>query len=118
MEKNLLELAYNSGMSVGILIPAPLLKAAGGLGFPADLIDKAEMLPLRFDFNDPQVRSGMGVEFFDETVELNVSFDALYRVQIPYCIIANVTFLFPVQAYTPPAEDEMTESPGPGLRLV
>lgn len=118
MRRELLELGYQNGVRTVITVAAEGLRLNGGMGFPEEVLEalKVEnkaLMVLKFDFDNPQVHGGMEVEFFDELVEMSLSFNTLYRVQIPYSLIGQVVFPFTIESWSPPKEEQ-----GSGLRLV
>ncbi len=89
---------------VHIILSTPLLLLAGGLGFPPHVLrENPEHLPLLF--NDPRMFTQMGPWFFDDRLEVTLSFDMLYRVTIPYCVVVLSQQNFGTAPYIPKVED-------------
>lgn len=107
-ERLILEFGFMHGLTIDVVVATPPLRMAGGMGFPGHILKDLHGVRLRFGSD---VHKQMQVEFFDELMECNLSFDDLYRVQIPYAVIGDVSFRFGIEEWVPKKKP-------PSLQLV
>jgi hypothetical protein len=134
--RTMMEACFEQGVTVQLAVSTPLLRRMGNLGgFPGHVLDMhPDAVPLIL--GPAKFIPYYGVEFFDDHVELTLSFDDLYRVQVPYGILHGAAIILSPEDdwredYSPsllpngpwtPAEDEQPQptlpSQRPTLRLI
>lgn len=117
---SLIEGAFFDDRPVWVIVSAPHLKAAGGLGFPEFMLEQDGPLPLRFDFNLDYVRMGMKPVFLDDCLECTLSYgDGLAtEIVLPYAFVMQVVFTFPLEEWEGEPDPDSEPKKAPTLKLV
>ena len=108
--QQLVQLGFALGCNMLLVCNAEQL---GDSGVPPHIRQKFDKMPIRLDaefhrYNQPQ--------YTEATLQLRLSFDAVYTCFFPWNSIEQLTF-FPVHEDTEPPKEEPNSSP-PKLRLV
>lgn len=88
--RQLLEVAFENFVPVGVAVVMPVLRQHLTHGFPESVTNDPHWDPVLLLRLDPATYDRMNVEFHEHHVSFNLSFDRLYKVEVPYEAITQV----------------------------
>ena len=125
-QRALVELIFEKGLIALLHIDIPSIRKAGGLGFPGPVLDKysgvgALEIPLTtlpIQLNPENLLPAAQLELFEDRVEITLSFDALYRVTIPFAFIDAVIFVLAAEEWENAPKPEPEPAPEPAVPFL